>query len=853
MKTWLVRTALRLVPPDWRATVSEDVQDAAESENRGAAWSAWQAGRAGLRLRAALAMDACRFDLQTSYRSLRNGGWFTCGAVLTFALGIGVNVAVFSAVDRVLFRELPYERPDELIVMREVGSNGQPFGTVPGIVAAEVRRQHRGILDLSVAGFSTAFSLSREPDEEAPLRLTSATHNTLEVFGVGVLRGRDFTDDDARQKARLALISFDAWKNRFGRTDDVIGRRIWSGADAVEIIGVLPERFIPASNFLDPRSDGFVLDTGSDSYGAATPSARFAPPYLRLKPGVSLQAAQAELDVVVESVRRVWPAPANRPPTRIELAPLRSILFGRYTSYLWLITAAASLVLAAACANLGSLMLVRNRSREHLAATQVALGASPWRLMRVGLIESALLSSAGAAVSLLVIGWSDTALRTVLPPVFSRYAASVVDPRVLIFALLTALACTAVAGAYPSWRIARVDVLAVLQRGNASTRLGRLRGSRSLLVVEAALSVMLVAGATLAVRSFVTLSTIDVGFQPDDLQSVYVTVPFSADPVARFQQAQQVGDVLASVPGVLVAATADISPLSGSVGMVALGPGLNGTSRWQVTDGFFAAMGMRVVAGRTMTAAEVASSAPVGVLSESGLRVVWPDVRPYEAVGRTLRFEGEADRQVVGVVSDVRAGYATPSIPSLYVPLTANGFRRADFVIRMAPGAVPVLSDIRSRLVAGGVNPSSITLSNVKDDLRTGVRDQRFRAVLFSAFGITALLLAAVGLYAVGSYEVAQRRREVGLRLAIGGSPLGVQWLIVSQALLPVAVGIGAGIVGSYWAATFVQAFLFQVDARDPATLGFVILVLLVASAVAAWLPAHRAARLDPASILRAQ
>ena len=850
MKAWLVRIALRLVPSDWRDTVAEDLQEAAETEQRGAAWSAWQAGRAGLQLRMELAADAFRFDLRTALRSLLCGGWFTGGAVLTFALGIGVTIAVFTAVDRVLFRELPYRSPDEIVVMRELADNGRPSGTLPAAFVLAAQRHHRGVLDLSISGSSGAFTRSYEPDNEIPLRLTTATHNTLSVFGVGVIRGRDFTEDDARQKAGVALISFDAWTNRFGRAADIVGRRLWAGPRQVEIVGVLPEQFIPASSFLDPRSDGFVLDVDDD--GAST-GARVLPPYLRLRPGVSLRAAQAELDVLVESERNTQATAVNRARTRIELVPLRSILFGRYSNYLWLITAAASLVLAVACANLGSLMLVRNRSREHLAATQIALGASPWRLMRVGLIESALLSAAGAVVSMLVIGWSDAALRSVLPPVFSRYAASIVDARVLIFALLTAMACTVAVGAYPSWRLSRVDVLGVLQRGNASTRLGRLRGSRSLLVVESALSVMLVAGATLALRSFVTLSTVDVGFEPDGLHAVYVNSQAAADPGARFQQARLVGDVLASVPRVAGIGVVDVNPLSGAVGMEPLGPGLKGTSRWRVTDGFFETMGMRTIAGRTMNAAEVADDAAVGVLSESGLGVVWPGIHPAEAIGRTVRFAGEPDRLIVGVVSDVRAAYGSAPVPSLYLPLSADGFRRAGFVIRMAPGAVPPLSDLRARLAAAGVVPSSLTVIDVNRDLRAGLGDQRFRAVLFSAFGVTALLLAAVGLYAVGSYEVTQRRREVGLRLAIGGSALSVQWLIVTQALVPVTIGIVAGIGSSYWSATFVQAFLFQVDARDPAMLGLVIVVLLISSAVAAWLPAYRAARLDPAAILRAQ
>ena len=504
MKKWIVRVALRLVPPDWRASVDEDLQDVAEAENRGTAWSAWQAGRAGLRMRSAHIVDGSRFDLSV------------CGALA--AAGALVHVrsspdlcawhrrerrGLYRRRSRIL-RELPYERPDEIVVLREVDSGGQPFGTVSALTVAAVRRHHQGFLDLSVAGFSRPFSVSRESDDVVPLRLTEATHNTLEVFGVRVIRGRDFTEEDEKGKSSVALISYDVWKTRFGAADNVVGRHHWSGAIPVEIVGVLPQRFIPASNFLDPRSDGFVLDTSA--HAAPTPSARVAPPYVRLRPAVSIQAAQAELDVLAESVRRELPSPPNAQPTRMHLAPLRSVLFDRYTSFLWLITGAASLVLAIACANLGSLMLVRNRSREHLAATQVALGASAWRLMRAGLVETALLSLAGTAVSLLVINWTEAAARSILPPVFSRYAASVWDTRVLMFALLTAVACTAVAGAYPSWRIARVDVLGVLQRGSASARSGRSRGSRSLLIVESALSVMLVAGATMTVRSLAILS-----------------------------------------------------------------------------------------------------------------------------------------------------------------------------------------------------------------------------------------------------------------------------------------------------------------------------------------------------------
>jgi predicted permease len=855
MKSRIVRAALRVVPPEWRPTVEDDVMEAASTRDRGPAWVAWQAARVGARMRLASTVDNARFDIGYALRTLARARWFTAAAVLIFALGIGINIAVFSAVDRSLFRELPYDNPDDIVVMREVDGSGRAFGTLPAAIVVEARRHHRGFADLSVSGlFVSSFALAPDPDNAVPLRLTEATHNTLELFGVPVLRGRDFSAGDATGQARLALISFDAWKRRFASAEDIVGRKIydWPALNPVEIVGVLPEHFIPPSNFLNPLSDGLVLDP--NTLTSAPPNDRSFPPYVRLRPGTSIEAAQAELSVLVDAVRRNLPEPANAPATFIQLVPLTSVLFDRYVDYLWLIVVAASLVLAVACANLGSLMLVRNRSREHLAATQIALGAPSWRLVRAGLMESMLLSFAGTAVSLLVINWSDTALRAVLPPVFSRYAAGIADARVLTFALLTAALCTLVAGAYPSWRISRVDVLPVLQGGEKASRARRLFGGRTLLVVEAALSVLLVAGAAMTVRSFATLARTDLGFEPDNLHSVLVGWPRGVEPGTRFQQSLLVMQALSSVPGVASAAAADINSLgSGAVAMGPLGPGLQGSGRWRVTSGFFETMHMRLVAGRPPSAAEVAADAPVGVLSESGLRLVWPGLRASEAIGRALRFPGEPDREIVGVVSDVRPSHAATPTPSLYLPLNAHDFRRAEFIIRLAPGASPVAADIRSRILQAGVQATSVTFGDVSQRLRSGLADQRFRAVLFSLFGVTALLLAAFGLYAVGAYEVTRREREMGIRLAIGSSGSSVQWLIMRQTLAPVLVGLVPGLFATYWAASFVQAFLYQVDARDLTTLTIVVIVLLASTALAAWLPAHRAARLDLATVLRAQ
>jgi hypothetical protein len=358
MKAWIARAALRLVPRDWRPVVAEDVTETASLEHRGSVWEAWQAARVGARMRMASTVDNVRFDVGHAVRSLGRARWFAGAAILIFALGIGVNVAVFTAVDRALFRELPYDSPDDIVVMREVGEDGQPFGTLPAAIVLEARRHHRGFVDLSVSGFTSAFSLVREPDNDSPLRLTAATHNTLELLGVRVLRGRDFGADDAASAARVALISFDAWRHRFGAAEDIVGRQVydWPELNPVEIVGVLPRNFIPPSSFLNPLSDGLVLEP--NTFSSAPPNAREAPPYVRLEPGVSIEAAQQELNVLVEAVRR--DLPKSDSATRIQLVPLTSELFGRYADYLWLIVGAASLVLAVACANIWLVILVGN-------------------------------------------------------------------------------------------------------------------------------------------------------------------------------------------------------------------------------------------------------------------------------------------------------------------------------------------------------------------------------------------------------------------------------------------------------------------------------------------------------------
>ncbi len=607
------------------------------------------------------------YDVRNAFRSLVRARWFTIGAALTFALGIGVNVAVFSSVDRMLFRALPYDHPEQIFQMGEYESGtNQTYSSMPASYVIESRHLS-GVVDSCVAAFTTSYSTSREPGDEPRIGLTSVSFNTLTVFGVRPFMGRDFTKEDAKASRGEALISYDLWRERFNGAPDIIGRLLWVEDRSVEIIGVLPAGFIPASGFLDPTSSGLSL--GGDTLESAAHGARLPRPYLRLKSGVSSAAAEAEINSRVEHLKETETVRPGAPKMVLRLVSLRTALFGFYKSYLWLIVAAAALVLIVACANLASLLLVRARSREHQAVVRVALGASTSRLMRTAVVESLMLSFGGTLMGLLVLVWASKGLAALIPPVFSRYAAPVYDARVIGFSILAATLSALLAGILPCLRLAKVNVSASLQHTAGRGRGGRLRGGRSLLAVESAVSVVLVAGAMMTAGSLIDLVNMDVGFKPEALYSVRVGLPPAQDAQTSYQQYMQVLEVIRDLHGVNQASAADVLPISGFGGMARLGAGFDSGFRWQVTNGFFETVGMRVIAGRTFSSADLIQPGKVGILSQMGLHLVWPGIQPAEAVGRMLEFPGEAPRQVIGVVSDVRSSYARAP---LALPLPAG-------------------------------------------------------------------------------------------------------------------------------------------------------------------------------------
>lgn len=395
-------------------------------------------------------------DIRYALRSLLRARWFTVAAVLTFALGIGVNVAVFSTVDRILLRPLPYGSVDELVMLRACsrdGADDRCFGGFPSVVAFEGRARLSTIDGIAVAAMPSAVSITRTPGEEPPLRLSGVSANLLHVLRVRPVLGRDFSDDDHTQKRRVALLSHETWERRFGGQRDVITRTIGSGPTPIHIIGVLPAGFVPPTwTAPDPAWDGLILDYAG--WAAIRPEGMITVPVARLAPGATLASARAEVEALVRALEpQLRGRDGNVPAVRVD--PVQSTLFSRFRANAWLILAAAFVLLLLACANLANLLLARGRSREYDAAIHASLGADPGRLIGSALLESLIVCGAGAAIALGVVTMTSKALAAVLPPLLARYAVDATEPRVLVATLVVALACAIAAGVLPAWAARR--------------------------------------------------------------------------------------------------------------------------------------------------------------------------------------------------------------------------------------------------------------------------------------------------------------------------------------------------------------------------------------------------------------
>jgi predicted permease len=832
----------------------QDLDAEARAQARGRGWIAWQMLRIGTKLRLTFGAGALWFDLRYAVRSLVRARWFTVGAALTFALGVGINLSVFAAIDQVLFRPLPYANPSELVMLRVCARDGEgcSSGSFPDLLANEARDSLGTMGELALVGTTGSWTIPSRPDA-GPVRLTVVWPNLLRVLGVRPAIGRDITADEERERRQVALLTHEVWAGRFARDAAVLGSRVGTGESQATVIGVLPPGFVlPQWGMPDPAWEGIILRSNP----------MVIAPIARLRPGQSRDAAQQEIDAFVATLgpqlRRPGDPP-DRPLPFVRVDPLEATVFDVYTHYGWLVAVAAAIVLLMACVNLTALVLARGRSREQDAAMRTALGASRSRIVSATIIETSLVCALGAAVALVCVAWTTGAITALLPPLVARYAASAAEPRVIAWAVIVAGLGAVAAGLWPGARLARANLAEMLPRAAGSGRRLRLPGGRTLVVVETTLGVVLVAGAALAGRSFVALATEELGYDARDWYRVTFhpvdrTLP-AESPLTSLSSYEQVLEAARSTPGIVGIAGGDsVIMTSGSGGTHSFSsdPTHRGV-RHEISPGFFREARTELLAGREFTAEEARTRALVGVLDPAGLAQVWPGVTPASAVGRYLVLPGEPPRQIVGIAPRLIRNRRGEDIrPSLFVPLGTRPRAYFAVAIRTRPGQPPPVDALRERISAR-IGPRRVTASSIEEALQPALKQPRFRAVLFGAFATCALLLAVAGLYAIVSFDASLRRHEVGVRMTLGATARGIVRMVIVGALKPVLAGVLLGIAAAAWASKYLEGFLYQVDPHDPRTLAVVAATLIGAGLVAAWLPARRAARTDPAVVLKAE
>jgi len=815
-------------------------------------------------------------DFRDAVRALLATPVLSIIAAISLALGVGANTAIFSLVDSLLLRNLPVHEPDRLVYLDD------PSWTNP--IWEEIRDRHAHLFDGAMAWSETRFDLAAGGEAEFVDGIW-ASGGFFEVLGVPAILGRTFTAEDDRRGGGpggpVAVISYRFWQQRFEGAADVIGRPITIGRLAYTVVGITPPEFFGPEV---GRSFDVIVPIGTEplmrgpaNSGLDRRSMWWLEIMARLTPGQTAEQATTALRHVQPQIREAT-LPDNWRPSDLDTYlkdPLTlvpgaaglSFLRTRYQRPLLTIMVVVWLVLLIACANIANLMLARANGRRHEVSVRLALGASRWRLARQFFTESLLLSAAGAVLGLLFAHWGSRLLvQQISTPRANVFLDLGLDWRVLGFTAAVAIATAVLFGTAPALRAARVEPNEALkEQGRAMAGEGRRALGSPLVVAQVALSLVLIVAAGLFVRTFTTLVNRDLGFNRESLLVVNIDAGTTGmEAPARTALFLRVAEAVAAVPGVGRSAASTLTP----VGRVRWNnrfefpdqPALSERDRIvnmnSVTPGWFATYETPIVAGRDFGSGDRDGAPAVAIVNQAFANRFLGGANP---IGRTIQQEGRPDRpepplEIVGVVGDaVYASVREPAGPIVYRPLAqVEDFPPfASISLRAAAGSPALLT--RSVAAAiGTVNRDlSLTFQPLAAQIDGALAQERVVAMLSGFFGVLALLLAAIGLYGVTSYAVSRRRTEIGIRMALGADSGGVVRLVLRRLLLLVGAGVLVGAAISVWASRFVGTLLYGLEPRDPPTFIGCAVVLMLIGALAGWLPARRAALIDPAQVLR--
>jgi predicted permease len=798
-------------------------------------------------------------DLRYALRTLARNPSFSVAAILVMALGIGANSSIFTVVQAVLLAPLPYRSPDRLVRLYERNVVGEgAFNVVSWPNFNDWRNESKSFSDMAVYGDTTAsFSPS---DGGLPENLSGVicTYDLFSTLGVAPAMGRAFVSDDDRPDAeQVVIISDSLWRQRFGASRGVIGTRTRIDGESYNIVGVMPQGFdYPASSVkiwmpvwrkLSPNAR---QQRGNHRFNVVA----------RLNPGVSIEQARSELDGIARRIKQQFPGVPTGAGASVAL--LRDRTVANVRPMLLILMGAVACVLLIACVNVTNLLLARAAGRKRELAIRASLGAGRFELIKQFLTESLILSTAGAALGLVLASWGTEALIKMAGAI-PRIEMVRVNGSVLWFTAAVALLTGIVVGLVPAFSSARAALTPAMQESSRSSTAGRSRRVfRNVLVaVEVALSVMLLLGSGLMLKSFLRLNAVDPGFVPDHLLTIRFSLPQVRykDAAKRTEFYESVLSRVRTIPGVSGVGMVTVLPLAGHMmdntftieGHPPPPPGqfLDAVVRGADPD-YFQTAGIPLKRGRVFTAFDRLDAAKKAVITESMAAQFFPNEDP---IGKRLVGISDKPYEIVGIVGDARQNLALPPEPTMYFPLFEGGYGFAAVVIRAAGDPNSLSLPVQKEMRRIDADLPAVTVRTMDEVASLQTSQTRFGLTLIALFGGLAVVLASMGLYGVLAYSIGQRTNELGIRIALGASGAAIARMVVWQGMKPAAAGVVAGLLLGSAATRLIQSLLFEVKPNDVSVLMAVAAVLSAVALMACFVPAWRATRVDPVVALRAE
>jgi predicted permease len=798
-------------------------------------------------------------DLRLGIRTLLKAPGFTAVVVLTLALGIGANVALFSVVNGVLLNPLPFPQPDQIVTLDQSKPNFEQ-GALTYLNFRDLQKENRTFETMTLTrGF--VFSLIGVGEaERVNARLVTA--DFFSVFGVKPVLGRFFAPaEDEPNTGPVVVISADLWQRKFGAAQDVLSKSLTLDDKSYTIIGVVPANFplfrtadvyVPIGQWNGPALKSRSAGLGLHGFG-------------RLKSGVTMQQAQSDLAGVMSRLAIIYPG-SNR-GNSAKVASLKERMISGIGPTLWLLLGAVGFVLLIACVNVSNLLLARSTGRVREFTIRAALGAGQWRLIRQSLTESLLLALAGGALGLLVANWATQAALVVLPTTLPRASEVALDSRVLIFALAVSMLTGILAGLAPALKTSHSRLSETLKEGSRGTSRARGRLQTVFVTVEMALALVLLIGAGLMIRSINALWNVDPGFRSDNVMTFGLSLSPSMKDASNEQNhavLSQLSDQIGSLPGVkAVSFSAGAIPLAGEDDSFFWIDGqpkpasqseMNMTLVYRVEPGYLTAMSIPLKQGRFFTDQDNERSQKVVVIDEVFARKFFGDTNP---IGRRI-VQGQDPQQIIGVVGHVKQWSLDADQDETLQAQLYEPFRQVDVgwagigvVARSEGGASAPFDSIR-RVVQNHNKQNVITKPQTMNEvIAASLAQQRFLMILLDSFAVAALLLASLGLYGVISYLVGQRTHELGIRLALGAQRRQIMQLILNHGIKMALGGVALGLVAALGLTRLLSKMLFGVSATDPITFVVIALILTGVALLACFVPARRATKVDPLVALR--